>query len=201
MTSADPTSKTRRSAYYKFGKRIVDIFASLCLIIGTSPFLIVSMLLILIFDRHNPIFKQQRIGQGRREFTLYKLRSMRVSAPNVPSDKASGAWITPIGSILRRTSMDELPQLWCVVKGDMSMIGYRPGLPTQTELDGLRQERDVYLMKPGMSGLAQVHGYDGMPNDEKADYDAKYVRELSPGMDIKILFQTFAYFFRKPPVY
>ena len=203
MAVVEPTThaSTRRSFYFRAGKRVVDIFASVGLILATSPFLILSIVLILIFDRHNPIFKQERIGRDRKVFTLYKLRSMRVSAPNVPSDKASEAWITKIGAFLRRTSMDELPQLWCVLRGDMSMIGYRPGLPAQQELDEMRSARGVYVLRPGMSGLAQVKGYDGMPNDEKADYDATYVRTLTAGLDIWILFQTFAYFFRKPPVY
>jgi O-antigen biosynthesis protein WbqP len=203
MAVVEPTTHAapRRSLYFRAGKRIVDIFASISLILLTSPFLIVSIILILIFDRHNPIFKQLRIGRDQKHFTLYKLRSMRVSAPNVPSDKASEAWITKVGAFLRRTSMDELPQLWCVLRGDMSMIGYRPGLPAQTELDELRAARGVYVLRPGMSGLAQVHGYDGMPNEEKADYDARYVNTLTPGLDMRILFQTFGYFFRKPPVY
>ena len=203
MEVAEPKTQTPNQGafYFRFGKRIVDFFASISLILATSPFLIVSMILILVFDRHNPIFKQKRVGRNQREFTLYKLRSMRVNAPNVPSDKASESWITPIGAFLRRTSMDELPQLWCVLKGDMSMIGYRPGLPAQTELDALRAERGVYVVRPGMSGLAQVHGYDGMPNEEKADLDAKYVRQLSVGMDVGVLIKTFGYFFHKPPVY
>lgn len=182
-------------------KRAIDLVGAVVLALLLLPVILICLLLIVLIDRQPPIFVQERIGAGGRPFKIYKLRSMCISAPNIASAEASTAWITPLGAILRRWNLDELPQLICVLKGDMSFIGFRPGLPSQTKLHELRSAAGVYELKPGLTGLAQVNGYDGMPDEEKVQWDAKYRQEVSFRVDMGVIVRTFAYFTKKPPVY
>jgi O-antigen biosynthesis protein WbqP len=186
---------------YPAVKRTLDFLAAILLGLIVLPIILVCLLLIVLIDRHPPIFTQERIGTGGRPFKIYKLRSMRVSAPNVGSAEASQSWITPLGALLRRSNLDEIPQLICIIKGDMSFIGFRPGIASQEKLHELRTAAGVYKVRPGLSGLAQVNGYDGMPDEEKVEWDSKYVKEISFWTDLNIFFRTFAYLLKRPPVY
>jgi O-antigen biosynthesis protein WbqP len=126
---------------------------------------------------------------------------MPVNTPNVVSTEVRKLNITPIGKIIRRTNLDEIPQMINVLKGDMSIIGPRPCLPNQESLIALRKANGSINLKPGLTGWAQVNAYDYMPETEKADFDGEYCAKLSLWMDVKIVFRTLKYFTKKPPIY
>ena len=187
---------------YKILKRIIDIGFVLVFTILMIPFFIVIPLLIYLQDGKNPIFKQKRIGQFGKEFDFYKFRSMTVDTPNVESVDVGKLKITPFGRFLRKTNLDECPQVFNILIGDMSFIGPRPPIPAQTTLLELRAENGALNLKPGLTGWAQVNAYDNMSTEVKAKYDGEYAEKLSLKMDIIIFFRTFIYFFvKKTPTY
>ena len=143
----------------------------------------------------------REFGQNGREFMLLKFRSMPIDTPHVESAKADMLPTTRVGRVLRRASLDELPQLVNVIAGDMSLVGPRPPLASQTELVQLRRLNGSLALRPGLTGLAQLNGYDGMPNSEKAEWDGQYARRLSFLEDVKILFRTLGYIANPPPSY
>ena len=174
-------------------KRIIDIiFSVLGLIILIPVFLIISIA-IKIESKGPVIFKQKRIGKGKKYFTIYKFRTMRSDTPkDMPTHmlKNANGCITKVGNILRKTSLDELPQLVNILKGDMSIIGPRPALWNQ---DDLVEERDKYHandIRPGLTGWAQVNGRDELEIPVKAKYDGEYIEKVSLWFDIKIFFKT-----------
>lgn len=174
-------------------KRIIDvIFSILGLIILIPVFLIVSIA-IKIESKGPIIFKQKRIGKRKKYFTIYKFRTMRSDTPkDMPTHmlKNANGCITKVGNILRKTSLDELPQLVNILKGDMSIIGPRPALWNQ---DDLVEERDKYNandIRPGLTGWAQVNGRDELEIPVKAKYDGEYTEKVSLWFDIKIFFKT-----------
>ncbi|GHU88853.1 UDP-phosphate galactose phosphotransferase [Clostridia bacterium] len=170
-------------------KRFADIVISALALIVLSPFALLARIFM-----HPMIFRQKRIGKDGKPFTLYKLRSMRTDAPrDVPTHLLSdaGAYITPFGKFLRRSSIDELPQLWNVLRGDMSLVGPRPALWNQDDLIALRESNGANSVRPGLTGLAQIMGRDELPVEVKAGYDGQYVRDYSLKLDIKIIFRTF----------
>ena len=174
-------------------KRIIDvIFSILGLIILIPVFLIVSIA-IKIESKGPIIFKQKRIGKRKKYFTIYKFRTMRSDTPkDMPTHmlKNANGCITKVGNILRKTSLDELPQLVNILKGDMSIIGPRPALWNQ---DDLVEERDKYNandIRPGLTGWAQVNGRDELEIPVKAKYDGEYIEKVSLWFDIKIFFKT-----------
>ena len=174
-------------------KRIIDIiFSVLGLIILIPVFLIISIA-IKIESKGPIIFKQKRIGKRKKYFTIYKFRTMRSDTPkDMPTHmlKNANGCITKVGNILRKTSLDELPQLVNILKGDMSIIGPRPALWNQ---DDLVEERDKYHannIRPGLTGWAQVNGRDELEIPVKAKYDGEYVKNISLMFDIKIFFKT-----------
>lgn len=174
-------------------KRIIDIiFSILGLIILIPVFLIISIA-IKIESKGSVIFKQKRIGKGKKYFTIYKFRTMRSDTPkDMPTHmlKNANGCITKVGNILRKTSLDELPQLVNILKGDMSIIGPRPALWNQ---DDLVEERDKYHandIRPGLTGWAQVNGRDELEIPVKAKYDGEYTEKVSLWFDIKIFFKT-----------
>ena len=187
--------------YRTFGKRILDLLLVIPAIIVLSPVYFFTALLIWLEDRGPAIFKQKRVGIGGEEFTVFKFRSMPVNTGDVPSRDASTLRITKVGKVIRRLSIDELPQLFNILFGTMSLVGYRPGLRKQTELFDLREAANVHSMKPGLTGLAQIRGFDGMSDEEKAALDAEYVGKVSLGTDIKIILKTFLYLLKPPPAY
>ncbi|QYO65212.1 sugar transferase [Leptolyngbya sp. 7M] len=187
--------------YASVVKRIFDIVASLVGLIILGPLMIVVAILIKIEDGGNILFRQTRIGKNSSEFTVYKFRSMPMDTPNLPSAFASDVKITQVGRFIRRTNIDELPQLFNVLKGDMSIVGPRPPIPSQTELCLMRKKSGADRCLPGITGLAQINGYDHMPETEKAEYDTHYAENVSLLMDLKIILRTFPVLTRRPPVY
>jgi O-antigen biosynthesis protein WbqP len=126
---------------------------------------------------------------------------MPSGTPAVPSAVAHGLAVTRVGRIIRRTNIDELPQLWNVMKGDMSLIGPRPALPSQTSLLEQRNAFGITRLRPGLTGLAQVNAYDGMPEREKLQWERRYAERVSFIGDVSILLRTFGYLLRRPPAY
>lgn len=187
--------------YERSIKRVFDVvFAGLTLI-ALSPLMLLISLAIRIEDRGPAFFRQKRIGRNGAEFDLLKFRSMPVSASNVPKTDAGALTITRVGKLIRRTNLDELPQLINVLRGEMSLVGPRPAISSQTALIEMRKKAGVERCLPGMTGLAQVNAYDGMPETEKAAHDSRYASSISFANDFKILSKTFGYLLRRPPVY
>ena len=185
--------QTNNSIFYIVSKRIIDIIGSLAGLILLSPlFLIVAILIKL--DSNGPIiFKQVRIGKNGKKFNIYKFRSMKVEAPNLSTEefKNSFDFITKVGRIIRKTSIDELPQLVNILKGDMSIVGPRPVIESETELLELREIYKVNDILPGITGLAQINGRDDVNNYKKAKYDYEYLKNRSIILDVKIILKTF----------
>ena len=173
-------------------KRLSDLVIGLTL----SFFLIIPMLVlsILIFfsSKGNVIYWSKRVGQFNRQFNMPKFRTMRVNTPVVATHllKKPDIYLTPIGSFLRKSSLDELPQLWSVLKGDMSLVGPRPALFNQDNLITLRKEREVDKLKPGITGWAQVNGRDELSISDKVALDVEYLEKKSFCFDMKILWIT-----------
>jgi O-antigen biosynthesis protein WbqP len=187
--------------YQKFGKRYFDILFSLILFLFFFPLLILISLVILFFDNTKIIFSQKRLGIKKKVFIIYKFRSLPINTKNLPSTKIKKIKIKFIGSVIRRTNLDELPQLYNVVKGDMSIVGPRPCLPNQKKLIELRDKKNIFNCKPGLTGLAQVSSYDGMSIYKKVSYDSVYVKKISLLKDLCIIFKTFLYLLKRPPIY
>ena len=178
---------------YGFLKRFFDIVLSLVAIIVFSWLLIIIAVAIVVEDKGNILFKQKRIGKNKKEFYIYKFRTMKVSTPkDVPTHLLDNpeSYITKIGGFLRKTSLDELPQLFNILKGDMSIVGPRPALWNQFDLIALRDENGSNSVRPGLTGWAQVNGRDELPIDVKAGFDGEYIKKMSIIFDIKIILMT-----------
>jgi O-antigen biosynthesis protein WbqP len=158
-------------------------------------------LLIRLEDGNRAIFRQRRVGRDGQEFTLMKFRSMPMNTSHVPSAQAASLRITRVGKVIRRLNIDELPQLFNIFRGDMSVVGPRPALASQTQLVDLRQQLGALSVRPGLTGLAQVNSYDGMPESEKAGFDGKYASRVTLWGDLRIILRTFTYLMHRPPVY
>lgn len=187
--------------YQRFGKRFFDLFIVVFATLVLSPFMLLIALMIKVFDPGPIIFKQKRVGRGGSVFDFYKFRSMPVNTGDLPSDKVGQVQLTWIGKFIRRTNLDELPQLFNVLKGDMSIVGPRPPIPSQTELTDLRRDNGALHCRPGLTGLAQVSSFDGMSVPEKAAFDGKYADSVSFWGDVRIILRTFVYLLKPPPVY
>jgi O-antigen biosynthesis protein WbqP len=171
-------------------KRLVDILLSLIGLIVSLPVLAILVLMIRRESAGAGIFAQDRVGQDATLFRCFKLRTMWSDTPHVPTHEAAVSQITPLGGRLRRTKLDELPQLWNVLKGEMSLVGPRPCLPTQTKLIEERRKRGVLSLKPGITGLAQINSIDMSDPVRLAEADAEYLRSRSLRLDFQILFRT-----------
>lgn len=183
------------------GKRAFDIAVAGLISIPALPIAIATALLIRARDGAPVLFKQERIGSGGTPFTIYKFRTMPTSAPNVPSAQSDGIEVSNLGRILRRISLDELPQLINVWLGDMSIVGPRPALPAQEDVLTARERAGVTPLLPGITGLAQVSSYDGMTTEEKVHFDQTYASQQSLLLDLLILGRTIFYLRRRPPQY
>ncbi len=178
---------------YIIFKRIMDFILSLIALLVLSPLFITIALIIKTESEGNVFFKQKRIGKNKKCFNILKFRTMRKDTPKeTPTHllKNADSYITRTGKFLRKTSLDELPQLINILKGEMSIIGPRPALWNQYDLI---QERDKYNANdilPGLTGLAQINGRDELQTDVKAKYDGEYVTNISFMLDIKIFFKT-----------
>ncbi len=179
--------------YLKFLKRVIDIVLSgIGLILLAVPMLIVAVL-IKCDDPGPAIFKQKRVGLHKKNFNLYKFRTMRLDTPHdMPTHMLSNPdrYILKTGGFIRKTSIDELPQLWNIFKGDMSIIGPRPALWNQDDLVAERDKYGANDVKPGLTGWAQINGRDELEIPVKAKLDGEYVEKMSFGMDIKCFFGT-----------
>lgn len=187
--------------YSRFGKRLFDIAASCTAILLLSPLLIFLATGVRLSSPGPSIFRQRRIGRFGEPFAIFKFRSMPVNTDNVPSDQLATVEIRPFGRFIRRTNLDELPQLFNILMGHMSIVGPRPALASQEELLALRHANGALTCAPGLTGLAQVHSYDGMNVAEKARYDGEYAREVTFFADVTIILRTFIYLSRPPPTY
>ncbi|MBO9696399.1 MAG: sugar transferase [Sphingopyxis sp.] len=171
-------------------KRLVDIVISILLI---PPALVVCSLAavaIWLDMKANPLFIQERVGRRRRPFRLVKMRTMPPATPHLPSHEVGGAAISKTGTWLRRLKIDELPQLWCVLRGDMSLVGPRPCLASQIELIEEREKHGVFDARPGITGLAQIRGVDMSTPAKLATIDADYVGNRTMTQDFEILLLT-----------
>ncbi|MBR5134672.1 MAG: sugar transferase [Clostridia bacterium] len=185
--------KRRECSFYGFIKRALDIVFAILLLLILSPLFSVVILVLTVTTKGKPIFKQQRAGKLNKPFYIYKFRTMQIDAPpHMPTNDFSDAnrYITKFGHFLRNTSIDELPQLWNILKGEMSFIGPRPVILAEAELLRERQKYKADTILPGLTGIAQLHGRDHVDIKHKARYDAYYVSHRTLFMDIRIVFLT-----------
>lgn len=180
------------SFIYRFIKRLIDITFSMLGIIILSPVLIVVSILIKLESRGPIIFKQLRAGKNSKPFYIYKFRSMKIDTPNIATNDFTNAsdYITKIGKFIRKTSLDEMPQLFNILKGDMSIVGPRPVILEESELIELRQAYNIDKILPGITGWAQINGRDNIGNKEKVKYDYEYLSKKSVLMDVYIILMT-----------
>lgn len=169
--------------------RILDIlFSGVGLLFGWPVLLLLYVL--GLFDTGSPLFRQTRVGRNQQPFTLVKFRTMRPNTESVATHLANPAAVTRFGAFLRRSKLDELPQLWNVLKGEMSLVGPRPCLFNQTELIAERQARGVFKVRPGITGLAQVQGIDMSTPQLLAETDARMIQTLGVAMYFTYLLKT-----------
>ncbi len=171
--------------------RFLDVFFSVVGLIFGFP-LLAAITLIGFFDTGSPIFRQERVGRDKKPFILVKFRTMKPDTASVATHLASASAITPFGHFLRRTKLDELPQLWNVLKGEMSLVGPRPCLFNQQELIDEREKRGVYAVRPGITGLAQVNHIDMSTPQLLAETDARMIKDLTIGNYFSYLIKTVA---------
>lgn len=175
-------------------KRLLDLLLALL----AGAILLVPMLVIAILvrltSRGPALYWSDRVGKDNRVFRMPKFRSMRIGTPAVATHLLSdpNSHLTPIGAFLRKSSLDELPQLWSILSGDMSFVGPRPALFNQQDLIELRTEQGVHKLAPGLTGWAQINGRDELPIPDKVALDVEYLKQQSLGFDIRILAMTFA---------
>lgn len=206
-TDASAEASLDRNLDY-WGKRTVDTLGSLGLILITWPLMLLVALAIIVDSGHPVLFLQERLGRYGRVFKMIKFRTMRPGSDrNVPLNNdgslrtnEADPRITRIGSILRRLSLDELPQLFNVLKGDMSLVGPRPDLPFHRQFYTSKEERKLSV-RPGMTGLAQISGRNEIPWKERIAYDLEYVERQSLLLDLKILFLTVSQVLRSKGIY
>jgi len=183
-------------------KRLFDFFLSLVVLAFTLIPMILLAVLIKLTSKGSVLHWSDRVGRNNVIFSMPKFRSMKVDTPAVATHLLQDpkAVLTSIGGFLRKSSLDELPQLWCVLKGEMSFVGPRPALFNQEDLIALRTEKGIHTLPVGITGWAQVNGRDELPIPQKVDLDAEYLRRQSFGFDIYILWLTFIRVMRKDGV-
>jgi O-antigen biosynthesis protein WbqP len=178
---------------YPFFKRLFDIAASVAGILVLSP-LFIFLAIGVKFSSPGPVFfKQKRIGLNKKHFHMLKFRTMFNDAPSdIPTHMLQNPYIyiTPLGRFLRKTSLDELPQLFNILRGDMTIVGPRPALWNQDDLVAARDKYGANDVRPGLTGLAQISGRDELPIEIKAAYDGEYIKKMSLLFDFKIIFLT-----------
>jgi O-antigen biosynthesis protein WbqP len=173
-------------------KRLIDLTVSaLALLVFALPITVIAIL-VKATSPGPVLYWSDRVGRHNRIFRMPKFRSMRVDTPVIATHLLSepDRYLTPIGSFLRRSSLDELPQLWSIIKGDMSLVGPRPALFNQHDLVALRTERGAHVLRPGLTGWAQVNGRDEIPIPEKVAFDAWYLEHQSLPLDLLIILRT-----------
>jgi O-antigen biosynthesis protein WbqP len=183
-------------------KRVFDFSVALAALVVFSCPIFVIALLVKLTSKGPAIYWSDRVGQYNAIFRMPKFRTMRTDTPAVATHLLNNPqqFLTPIGSFLRKSSFDELPQLWSIVKGDMSFVGPRPALFNQNDLISLRTAYGVEKLKPGLTGWAQINGRDELPIPRKVELDVEYMKRRSFAFDIEIIFLTFIKVLRKDGV-
>jgi len=176
-------------------KRLFDILLTVVGVALLLPLVIATYLLVKLTSKGPALYWSQRIGSNNQIFMMPKFRSMRIGTPQIATHLMNqqanpGAYLTPVGSFIRKSSLDELPQLWSVLKGDMSIVGPRPALFNQDDLISLRTDKKVHTLKPGITGWAQINGRDEIPIPQKVELDEYYLKHQSFWFDIKIIILT-----------
>lgn len=181
---------------YRFVKRTFDVAASACGLVLLSWLIVGTAIAVKVTSPGPIIFKQQRVGKNKKLFNIYKFRTMRIDTPNLPSHMINANdWLTSIGAVMRRLSLDELPQLWNIFRGDMSAVGPRPALWSQFDLVAERDKYGANYVRPGLTGWAQINGRDELTIESKAMRDGEYVANRGVAFDLKCFFGTFAKLF------
>ncbi len=173
-------------------KRLFDVTVAAVALVLALPVIAVLAVAIRRESEGPALFRQIRVGRDGKPFVCMKLRTMQQNAPQVPTHQSSGGLVTPLGRRLRRWKLDELPQLWNVLRGEMSFVGPRPCLPSQEELILERRKRGLYRLRPGITGIAQVQGVDMSDPVHLATLEAKYLDGVTLPNDIAILWRTFS---------
>lgn len=189
--------------YTNFLKRIIDFILSLVGIIVLSPLLLILVIAIKVDSKGPVVFTQKRVGKNKKLFSIYKFRTMKIDTPKeMPTHllKNPDEFITRVGKFLRKTSLDELPQLFNILKGDMAIIGPRPALWNQEDLIEERDKYGANDIRPGLTGWAQINGRDELEIDIKASLDRYYVERESFWMDVKCFFGTIVSVFKSDGV-
>jgi O-antigen biosynthesis protein WbqP len=173
-------------------KRLMDLSLAIAIIMASVWLIIILYLLVKITSKGPALYWSERVGINNALFKMPKFRTMKLNTPAVATHllKNPREYLTPIGSFLRKTSLDELPQLWSILKGEMSFVGPRPALFNQYDLIALRTKRGIHHIKPGLTGWAQVNGRDELPIPEKVDFDAQYLLKQNFWFDCKVLIYT-----------
>lgn len=194
-------SKLTHSLYARIGKRALGAALSATAAVVLSPVIAACAVAVKATSPGPVLFRQRRVGVHLREFDIYKFRTMRTDTPELPSHELDASvWLTPVGGFLRKTSLDELPQLANIVRGDMAIVGPRPALPSQTDLIAERAKGGANGIIPGLTGWAQVHGRDELPIAVKAAYDNWYASNGGFLLDAKIVLMTVAKVLRREGV-
>ena len=183
-------------------KRLFDLILSFCLVLILSVPILLIAGLIRLTSKGPALYWSDRVGVDNTIFKMPKFRTMRIDTPAVATHLLTNpdAYLTPIGPFLRKTSLDELPQLWSVLKGDMSFVGPRPALFNQDDLIALRTAKGVHRLIPGITGWAQINGRDDLPIPVKVSFDEYYLKNRSFFFDLKILWMTFLKVIRREGV-
>jgi len=173
-------------------KRLFDLAVALVATVFLALPIVITALAVRLTSPGPVLYWSDRVGRRNRIFKMPKFRSMRIDTPAVATHLLQNPdqWLTPIGSFLRKSSLDELPQLWSILKGDMSFVGPRPALFNQDDLIALRKEKGVHELVPGLTGWAQVNGRDELPIPQKVELDAEYLQRRSLLFDLKVLWMT-----------
>lgn len=180
-----------KNIVYRIGKRLIDVLFSVAVIILAGWILAIVWVLVRS-DSHGPgIFAQERVGKNGNTFICYKFRTMKVGTKQAGTHEMTADSITGIGAFLRKTKIDELPQVWNILRGELSLVGPRPGLPTQTKLIDARQAHGVFNVLPGITGLAQINGVDMSDPERLARIDEQYIARRGLLLDLKIVLATF----------
>ncbi|UPH70243.1 sugar transferase [Abyssibius alkaniclasticus] len=176
---------------YRIGKRLIDVLFSVAVITLAGWILAIVWVLVRLGSSGPGIFAQERVGQNGKTFTCYKFRTMKTGTKQAGTHEMTADAITGIGAFLRKTKIDELPQVWNILRGELSLVGPRPGLPVQTKLTDERQAHGVFSVLPGITGLAQINGVDMSDPERLARMDAKYIAQRGLLLDLKIVLATF----------
>ena len=176
---------------YIIGKRLIDVLFSVAVITLAGWILAIVWVLIRLGSSGPGIFAQERVGQNGKTFICYKFRTMKTGTKQAGTHEMTADAITGIGAFLRKTKIDELPQVWNILRGELSLVGPRPGLPVQTKLTEERQAHGVFSVLPGITGLAQINGVDMSDPERLARLDAQYIAQRGLLLDLKIILATF----------